>query len=55
MVALSIAESKKPAGVELKKWIGTLFSVVINEELLTVFCRNFSGKIKKIKDTLNDF
>ena len=39
MVALNIAESKKPAGdstVELKKWIETLFSVVINGELLTV-------------------
>ena len=55
MVALNITGSKKPAGVELKKWIETLFSIVINEELLTVFCRNFAGKTKKIKDTLNDF
>ena len=61
MVALNIAESKKPAGdssVDLKKWIETLFSVVINEELLTVssvVCRKCAGKTKKIKDTLNDF
>ena len=57
MVALNIVESKKPAGystVELKKWIET-FSVVINEELLTVVCRKCSGKTKKIEDTLNDF
>ena len=61
MVALNIAESKKPAGdstVELKKWIETLFSVVINEERLTVssvLCRKCAGKTKKIKDNLNDF
>ena len=57
----NITESKKPAGdstVELKKWIETLFSVVTNEELLTVssvVCRKCAGKTKKIKDTSNDF
>ena len=43
--------------VELKKRIETLFSVVINEELLTVssvVCRKCAGKSKKIKDTLKD-
>ena len=54
----NIAESKKPAGdsaVELKKQIETLFSVVINEELLTVSSvvfRKCAGKTKKIKDTI---
>ena len=59
--SFNIAESRKPAGdstVELKKWVETLFSVVINEELLTVssvVCRKCVEKTKKIKDTLNNF
>ena len=62
MVALNIAESAGDSTVELKKWIETLFSVVVNEELLTVssvVCRKCAGKAKKIKDTKtytsNDF
>ena len=61
VVGLNIAESKKLAGdstVQLNKWIEMLFSVVINEKVLTVsfiVCRKCAGKTKKIKDTLNDF
>ena len=55
--SFDITESKKPAGdstVELKKRIEMLFSVVINEEVLTVssvVCQKCAGKTKKIKDT----
>ena len=61
MVALNIAKSKKPARdstVELKKWIETLFSDVINEELLTVssvVCRKCVGKNKEDQGHFKQF